>query len=263
MRSIPACAGEPTCAACGSAPVWVYPRVCGGTARAKLSLLPVGGLSPRVRGNHRRQQRLARQKRSIPACAGEPRSGARMISKRRVYPRVCGGTPNVPIAVTRARGLSPRVRGNLFSADFVQQVEGSIPACAGEPPKYRPAQRSERVYPRVCGGTAILSASLGQNRGLSPRVRGNQPRGHPHLYRFGSIPACAGEPEINAGVVEPVRVYPRVCGGTKFSRACTASARGLSPRVRGNLYCAPSWSKSRGSIPACAGEPGCCHRRGQ
>ena len=50
--------------------------------------------------------------------------------------------------------------------------------------------------------------------GLSPRVRGNP---YPHvLYSIcdGSIPASAGEPGEPVGVVIPVGVYPRECGGT-------------------------------------------------
>ena len=31
LRSIPACAGEPSCALTRYHPPWVYPRVCGGT----------------------------------------------------------------------------------------------------------------------------------------------------------------------------------------------------------------------------------------
>ena len=97
----------------------VYPRVCGGT--------DVGPARPSSR----------HYLRSIPACAGEPRSIKRAEDRvRSVYPRVCGGT-----ASTCAYGLSI----------------------------------SEPVYPRVCGGTLRTSLTrfeLNQT-GLSPRVRGN------------------------------------------------------------------------------------------
>ena len=78
-----------------------------------------------------------------------------------------------------ARGLSPRVRGNLLQATRADQRLRSIPACAGEP---RPAvleRYPEPVYPRVCGGTR--SARLGWSgwAGLSPRVRGNPPISSP------------------------------------------------------------------------------------
>ena len=74
--SIPARAGEPNsrrgCAARSS----VYPRACGGTAGgAGWKLLNIG-LSPRVRGNRLGDSRIVRMTRSIPARAGEPRSGS-------------------------------------------------------------------------------------------------------------------------------------------------------------------------------------------
>ena len=74
-RSIPACAGEP-CSGEGRCRLRrVYPRVCGGTTPETDRAKYVGGLSPRVRGNHllglSRGQLQACQ-RSIPACAGEP-----------------------------------------------------------------------------------------------------------------------------------------------------------------------------------------------
>ena len=49
--SIPACAGEPVKSQCGLRELWVYPRVCGGTAPAPTGYASSHGLSPRVRGN--------------------------------------------------------------------------------------------------------------------------------------------------------------------------------------------------------------------
>ena len=50
-----------------------------------------------------------------------------------------------------------------------------------------------------------------------------------------SIPACAGEPDVPTWDTSPtIAVYPRVCGGTTPRPLSTRSARGLSPRVRGN-----------------------------
>ena len=34
---------------------------------------------------------------------------------------------------TDVRSLSPRVRGNLRGSESIQEIIGSIPACAGEP----------------------------------------------------------------------------------------------------------------------------------
>ena len=111
---------------------------------------------------------------------------------------------------------------------------GSIPACAGEPTAVSDGSKSERVYPRVCGGTIRRRRELVQHRGLSPRVRGNRV-GRPGLeWSIGSIPACAGEPWISRGDRIRGRVYPRVCGGTHQRAALLAFRLGLSPRVRGN-----------------------------
>ena len=33
----------------------------------------------------------------------------------------------------------------------------------------------DKVYPRVCGGTAVAMNLTQSSKGLSPRVRGNQP----------------------------------------------------------------------------------------
>ena len=93
-RSIPACAGEPALnlvsnlqvevypRVCGEPPTGtpgtaapgVYPRVCGGTIDPNVEPGDLPGLSPRVRGNPVQEAGYPRSRRSIPACAGEPRT---------------------------------------------------------------------------------------------------------------------------------------------------------------------------------------------
>ena len=73
---------------------------------------------------------------------------------------------------------------------------GSIPACAGEPPKPTPGANIASVYPRVCGGTRDACSKSEGTCGLSPRVRGNPTLWASQTRRIGSIPACAGEPAI-------------------------------------------------------------------
>ena len=153
--SIPACAGEPNSAPVAALRTWVYPRVCGGTDRMLERQMAVCGLSPRVRGNPFRANQPLMRRRSIPACAGEPR---RQIVRRvpiRVYPRVCGGTLRTYLWQSRVPGLSPRVRGNPGGVVGAIDGAGSIPACAGEPPTAPPPPVSATVYPRVCGGTSV------------------------------------------------------------------------------------------------------------
>ena len=195
-RSIPACAGEPSCGWDWGAIGSVYPRVCGGTGRAITILNEDEGLSPRVRGNRAVLVAARHKGRSIPACAGEPTPAICAPSTPSVYPRVCGGTHPGYMRTFNTIGLSPRVRGNRAVHGEQGRPVGSIPACAGEPPGCRRCPGPRGVYPRVCGGTTIRRQAQCWRLGLSPRVRGNR-RAPGHADSgFGSIPACAGEPGL-------------------------------------------------------------------
>ena len=152
-------------------------------------------------------------------------------------------------------GLSPRVRGNPVATAAQWALNGSIPACAGEPSPPHASASQSAVYPRVCGGTRYLGTPSGIVDGLSPRVRGNPGRRRDCTHDAGSIPACAGEPGGFCFRFTPRWVYPRVCGGTAVADEPLATARGLSPRVRGNRHQRISAFQSVRSIPACAGEP--------
>ena len=152
-------------------------------------------------------------------------------------------------------GLSPRMRGNRITSVPGMLRAGSIPAYAGEPALDFSIVPIPRVYPRVCGGTERPAFPPGPGSGLSPRMRGNQRHTRRQIVREGSIPAYAGEP-IAASRPTPTRqVYPRVCGGTDEFPTGAGEIRGLSPRMRGNPSYACVSGKSRGSIPAYAGEP--------
>ena len=192
--SIPACAGEPITHARPGASTKVYPRVCGGTQHV-VDLLDAGqGLSPRVRGNQGSMIPLTGREGSIPACAGEPQPARTATCPSGVYPRVCGGTSSRLVRISPASGLSPRVRGNPDAAAPPASNPGSIPACAGEPLGWGKLAAVDGVYPRVCGGTSTPAGGVCDQRGLSPRVRGNLGAGQDVLRPAGSIPACAGEP---------------------------------------------------------------------
>ena len=192
--SIPACAGEPAQAVRIERQRQVYPRVCGGTRQPDEVSGGEKGLSPRVRGNPASGSRQAVSARSIPACAGEPWAAAAAGFAKVVYPRVCGGTLGLRCHLLGGMGLSPRVRGNPKPPTKPLPPARSIPACAGEPQAVVSLRVMSEVYPRVCGGTILVTLGPSSQNGLSPRVRGNP--GHPQARNPGerSIPACAGEP---------------------------------------------------------------------
>ena len=254
-RSIPACAGEPWAIRLTRRATGVYPRVCGGTSLRRPQSKPPLGLSPRVRGNQLATLLEFWQRRSIPACAGEPVWTRKPPQIRAVYPRVCGGTGNCPRKGIDIGGLSPRVRGNPLGGGLEAGGGWSIPACAGEPSHAFCGGVRLPVYPRVCGGTANREAVNAAAAGLSPRVRGNQRYPPAPAHSRGSIPACAGEPPAKRNDHRPGQVYPRVCGGTAHKAWRSDTIGGLSPRVRGNPEDICDWAERNGSIPACAGEP--------
>ena len=209
-----------------------------------------------MRGNPDEQIVTVDMARSIPACAGEPAVIFVTSAAWAVYPRVCGGTKMSVPTSARMGGLSPRVRGNRVLATIFAVPTGSIPACAGEPSVFRVGRHYQKVYPRVCGGTSPPPMTEAQIKGLSPRVRGNLGAARRRRACVRSIPACAGEPIETSKPSRPIKVYPRVCGGTAAPIYFLAAREGLSPRVRGNRPAAHCTDVQIRSIPACAGEPG-------
>ena len=147
------------------------------------------------------------------------------------------------------------MRGNPAPIILWAGVTGSIPACAGEPQPHQPHTRHRAVYPRVCGGTRSRRSSHPSMLGLSPRVRGNPDDREAPDVSARSIPACAGEPGTPRTTSAPLRVYPRVCGGTQYLDCEDLPHPGLSPRVRGNPPAGLILGRYNRSIPACAGEP--------
>ncbi len=132
-RPIPAGAGEPARTRRPRGRRKAYPRGCGGTTVRYRGVDDGTGLSPRVRGNHRRNEALDCWVRPIPAGAGEPSPARQTRAGCRAYPRGCGGTFAGATNPRRVQGLSPRVRGNLDHHSHARYGGRPIPAGAGEP----------------------------------------------------------------------------------------------------------------------------------
>ena len=192
--------------------------------------------------------------RSIPACAGEAQSATTAGHSYKVYPRVCGGSLQRKLLRPVRGGLSPRVRGKPGCKPARRPGRGSIPACAGEAFAHLGSDAIQPVYPRVCGGSAVVAPPPGPMAGLSPRVRGKRASARLSAPATGSIPACAGEAMAIPPFTKSWRVYPRVCGGSGIGVSWWTDNPGLSPRVRGKLVPVIPVVFLRRSIPACAGE---------
>ena len=291
--SIPACAGKPATPTISRGGCGVHPCVCGEARSMPWVRCAPTGPSPRVRGSPARRGRIGGGAGSIPACAGKPVRGLATLPSCRVHPRVCGEAAEIARAREAMRGPSPRVRGSPSRADRLGYLLGSIPACAGKPPRRpgpgasprvrgsqdflngtRPSLGSipacagkpddvvtpeslDRVHPRVCGEAMLARCRSKCPPGPSPRVRGSRVVTPNPSTQAGSIPACAGKPCGPASPCGRRRVHPRVCGEAGVVEHQMLPVTGPSPRVRGSRLPPPPAAAAGGSIPACAGKPDC------
>src|SRR5690554_652173 len=86
-------------------------------------------------------------------------------------------------------------------------------------------------------------------------MRGSRPAHGQTVGAPGSIPAHAGEPQLNASTVWKTGVDPRACGGAVPDLVVLGGAEGRSPRMRGSRRALHGPAYVGGSIPAHAGEP--------
>ena len=253
--SIPACAGEPRSRCRVAGPSGVHPRVRGGADPDTSACPLVSGPSPRARGSRRCARPPSEPLGSIPACAGEPPARRQRTAPCWVHPRVRGGATAPGNGGGVGMGPSPRARGSHVMDGLARGALGSIPACAGEPPRITSWPHLVGVHPRVRGGACFV-------RTLGPRLKGPSPRarGSPQVRRcehdaVGSIPACAGEPRPVCAAIPPPKVHPRVRGGANVEINMEIRRGGPSPRARGSRHHRRARHARMGSIPACAGEP--------
>ena len=180
--------------------------------------------------------------------------GMASISQRSVYPRVGGGNVCDRRRLRRLAGLSPRGRGKPFDERPFVSSERSIPAWAGETKSASESKSGRPVYPRVGGGNNFHCWRERTAEGLSPRGRGKLLAFCRCRRRRGSIPAWAGETELDTAPAIRLRVYPRVGGGNTAEAWLNLQSEGLSPRGRGKPPLDAAGAYAVGSIPAWAGE---------
>ena len=229
----------------------------GETNRKQRAGWPLGGLSPRGRGNRPSSVRQHPGTGSIPAWAGKPERSRSSYLLRQVYPRVGGETHQREPHRVHESGLSPRGRGNRTAIQRCGVPAGSIPAWAGKPRQPSRSGSAPRVYPRVGGETLSGNDPVKARTGLSPRGRGNLLVVVLDRAPWRSIPAWAGKPLAGGDRYTNRRVYPRVGGETTVTFDDRRGRKGLSPRGRGNLYYQGCQGVTEGSIPAWAGKPVC------
>ncbi len=234
LRSIPACAGKPAYLVYSGSLSGVDPRVRGEAIFRRDCRICGAGRSPRARGSPSDGFADRRLAGSIPACAGKPKTTSTLPRLTMVDPRVRGEAFLSGLKLRGREGRSPRARGSLRKRQNPTGQKGSIPACAGKPPRSHPRSTAPEVDPRVRGEARVCANGAGHHQGRSPRARGS-PRDVARVHEGPrSIPACAGKP---AGMHHrrcSLRVDPRVRGEAAISRCPAGAPRGRSPRARGS-----------------------------
>ena len=110
-------------------------------------------------------------------------------------------------------GSSPLARGKLFSPDESSVPCRIIPACAGETYTCDVTWYDGEDHPRLRGGNALSSATVGAAMGSSPLARGKPRVEDSEGDRPRIIPACAGETNMFEMFAAASRDHPRLRGG--------------------------------------------------
>ena len=177
---IPAYAGST--AGCTSCPTSAgdHPRGCGEHKLKPPASSVVAGSSPRMRGTRNSDISKDKQRRIIPADAGNTRRYQTQDNPIKDHPRGCGehalGSPDLADAV----GSSPRMRGTPAYSSIFAADSGIIPADAGNTQAMNSRLKAWPDHPRGCGEHQLAQDQNLTNSGSSPRMRGTP---KPWAYR--------------------------------------------------------------------------------
>ncbi len=232
-RFIPACAGNRAAGWWATLSRPVHPRVRGEQFRRRKDHANYHGSSPRARGTAQAMTLHRKERRFIPACAGNRPRRAGASANSEVHPRVRGEQVLGALAAMGAAGSSPRARGTGCAQPAENRSARFIPACAGNSVACAADRRGHSVHPRVRGEQNVDRQIANALRGSSPRARGTAALPHRVAGVFRFIPACAGNRESD-------------------TRSLSANS-GSSPRARGTAMVICRRVRFYRFIPACAG----------
>ena len=235
-----------------------HPRVCGEHDCWAYWRVYALGSSPRMRGTRKPVKTKENGTGIIPAYAGNTSAARRREYRRWDHPRVCGEHCASRSNHLRLMGSSPRMRGTHQGWRDDGEVDGIIPAYAGNTRSDTGTSAGARDHPRVCGEhfNAVRSATSPQ--GSSPRMRGTRFIKNTGACPAGIIPAYAGNTWPYTGGRPSCRDHPRVCGEHLGFELFDAVDWGSSPRMRGTLDSDHGCLVGVGIIPAYAGNTPAC-----
>ena len=177
-----------------------------------------------MRGKQPSDLETVRDRRIIPAGAGQTRVAGLPPESCADHPRGCGANVVVRIDVGKVAGSSPRVRGKRARKRAYRRRWRIIPAGAGQtsPPSSWWSRCPD--HPRGCGANETISPFKPDGTGSSPRVRGKLKNPDGEAVRRRIIPAGAGQTEATLYLPDSTMDHPRGCGANRV-----ASERRPSP----------------------------------
>ena len=214
MRIIPAHAGQTVSNSSRTSARSDHPRACGANPALSVMTAAPAGSSPRMRGKLGFGFDSFRQRRIIPAHAGQTSRTPTPTPTPTVsdHPRACGANAAAGRIRTLRRGSSPRMRGKQGGRRKLEREIRIIPAHAGQTRALaRPDQR-RTDHPRACGANSSGAFSMIRLIGSSPRMRGKRVGSVPVGILARIIPAHAGQTQSHQRNGKEDADHPRACG---------------------------------------------------
>ncbi len=150
-RFIPAYAGNSPMPIGSGAVSAVHPRLRGELSLLLIKKIDRNGSSPLTRGTHQLRPRSKRNRRFIPAYAGNSHASSRLSSLNSVHPRLRGELITFLISENTIVGSSPLTRGTLKLFSREKIYRRFIPAYAGNSSTSHITKGDSSVHPRLRG----------------------------------------------------------------------------------------------------------------
>ena len=145
------------------------------------------------------------------------------------------------------------MRGTRLCHFLACELDGIIPAYAGNTHGCTRQAHPARDHPRVCGEHQPIGRKFHPITGSSPRMRGTRNLAGECDGDIGIIPAYAGNTGNTHTSTQQDRDHPRVCGEHMIGEVADDARVGSSPRMRGTLGDPLLADIGSGIIPAYAG----------
>ena len=255
----------------------VHPRWRGEHSVPASAAALCAGSSPLARGTHAVSGILAKNKRFIPAGAGNTCGCGWHSSSNAVHPRWRGEHGWAQFDRDLADGSSPLARGTLATPTKASRLRRFIPAGAGNTQQVAHPMPSATVHPRWRGEHFPSARFQRSNCGSSPLARGTRRLGgvaesgqpvHPRWRgehfpgvrnttgACGSSPLARGTPTAYRPLSERTRFIPAGAGNTAYMDSHSDCDGGSSPLARGTRAGVLGRSCRLRFIPAGAGNTG-------